>query len=216
MVSRPEAGAPITDAWMIFVVGFASGRRGIYLLRSPPVVDAARGIDTGVWLLGSDGGVFALAAPFYGSAVDHSNTPTAPPNGGVLGSGAQVSVSCPAGGSIVVSATIGDQMTKMLRAASDSGRKLCGSGFRPADQQIALRKKNCGTSTQQIWNTSPSLCRPPTARPGTSMHEKGLAIDFANCQTRSTACYPWLSGNAARFGLRNLPSESWHWSTTGS
>ncbi len=45
------------------------------------------------------------------------------------------------------------------------------------------------------------------------MHERGLAIDFAACSTRSTPCYQWLSRNAARFGLHDLPSEPWHWST---
>ena len=43
-----------------------------------------------------------------------------------------------------------------------------------------------------------------------------LAIDFANCSTRSTACYRWLSGNAAGFGFYNLPSEPWHWSINGN
>jgi LAS superfamily LD-carboxypeptidase LdcB len=47
------------------------------------------------------------------------------------------------------------------------------------------------------------------------MHERGLAVDFRNCSVRSTACYQWLAGNAARFGFFNLPSEPWHWSTTG-
>jgi hypothetical protein len=47
------------------------------------------------------------------------------------------------------------------------------------------------------------------------MHERGLAIDFRNCNSRGSACYRWLAANASRFGLFNLPSEPWHWSTTG-
>jgi LAS superfamily LD-carboxypeptidase LdcB len=62
---------------------------------------------------------------------------------------------------------------------------------------------------------SASACRPPTAKPGTSQHEVGLAIDFSNCSSRSSACFQWLAGNAARFGFHNLPVEPWHWSTTG-
>ena len=61
---------------------------------------------------------------------------------------------------------------------------------------------------------SAGSCRPPTAKPGQSQHEIGLAIDFSNC-SRSSACFGWLRGNASRFGYYNLPSESWHWSTSG-
>ena len=56
---------------------------------------------------------------------------------------------------------------------------------------------------------------PPTARPGTSKHELGLAIDFSNC-TPQLGCFSWLSGNASRFGMYNLPSESWHWCVNGN
>ena len=48
------------------------------------------------------------------------------------------------------------------------------------------------------------------------MHERGLAIDFANCRTHDTRAFRWLDANAARFGFKNLPSEPWHWSTNGS
>jgi hypothetical protein len=51
------------------------------------------------------------------------------------------------------------------------------------------------------------------------MHEQGLAIDFtANGKVlvRGDAAFAWMQGNAGSFGLRNLASEPWHWSTTGS
>ncbi|MBU2665852.1 M15 family metallopeptidase [Actinoplanes bogorensis] len=181
-----------------------------------PVVDAVRGIDTGVWMLGSDGGVFAMSAPFYGSAVTQANTPPAPAVGSTVVTGALAKATCPAGGSITVSVTIGDQVARMLAAARAGGTSLCGSGWRSVDGQIALRKQNCGQppTNDTIYNKSPSACKPPTARPGTSMHEKGLAIDFTNCN-RGSACFTWLSGNAATYGLHNLPGEDWHWSTTG-
>ena len=50
------------------------------------------------------------------------------------------------------------------------------------------------------------------------MHEQGLSIDFTQggrTLTRSSSGYQWLRANAGRFGLRNLPSEPWHWSTNG-
>jgi LAS superfamily LD-carboxypeptidase LdcB len=66
-----------------------------------------------------------------------------------------------------------------------------------------------------------SRCSPPTAIPGTSQHERGLAIDFTcnggpiGQRDHGNPCYLWLSAHAASYGLHNLPSEAWHWSTTG-
>ena len=61
-----------------------------------------------------------------------------------------------------------------------------------------------------------------TARPGSSMHERGLAIDFYRRlsgggagEIAGTRAFRWLSRNAKTYGLYNLPSEPWHWSTTG-
>ena len=91
---------------------------------------------------------------------------------------------------------------------------LSGGGYRDSAQQIALRQSHCGSSYYAIYQMPSSSCSPPTAIPGTSMHEQGLAIDFDNC-SYGTSVYNWLSGHAAGYGLYNLPSESWHWSTTG-
>lgn len=49
------------------------------------------------------------------------------------------------------------------------------------------------------------------APPGSSLHEKGLAIDFVD----TPGAYAWLKKNAAKFGLHNFPPEPWHYSTTG-
>jgi hypothetical protein len=49
------------------------------------------------------------------------------------------------------------------------------------------------------------------ARPGTSNHEKGQAIDFKN----TPGAHAWLARNAERFGFKNLPGEPWHYSPNG-
>ena len=49
------------------------------------------------------------------------------------------------------------------------------------------------------------------AKPGTSNHESGQAIDFGN----TPGAYDWLAKNAGRFGLKNLPGEPWHYSPNG-
>ena len=119
-----------------------------------------------------------------------------------------------AGNGIVVNVSIVGQVTSMIQAAAADGVHLSGGGYRDSAQQIALRQSHCGSSYYAIYQMPSSSCSPPTAIPGTSMHEQGLAIDFENC-SYGTSVYNWLSANAASYGLYNLPSESWHWSTTG-
>ena len=117
------------------------------------------------------------------------------------------------GTTIRVHRLIAGRVQALLAAASVDGIRLDGWGHRDAMSQINLRRSHCGGSYEAVFTAPSSSCRPPTARPGHSMHERGLAVDFANCASRSTACYQWLSTNASRYGLFNLPSEPWHWST---
>ena len=111
---------------------------------------------------------------------------------------------------------IADRTSAMVFAAATEGVRLDGWAFRSTARQVELRRAHCGGSFDSVFNAPSSSCSPPTARPGRSMHERGLAIDFTNCSSRSTACYQWLAVNAARFGLFNLPSEPWHWSVNGN
>ena len=109
----------------------------------------------------------------------------------------------------------------MLNAASSSGINLCGGGYRSSADQIETRRANCGDSYYAIYQMPSSQCSPPTAPPGTSMHERGLAVDFT-CNgggvigSRSSPCFQWLASNASSYGFYNLPSEPWHWSTNGN
>ncbi len=121
---------------------------------------------------------------------------------------------------IEVSAAIADQLEAMLAAAEADGVYLTGSGYRDIATQIYLREQHCGTSEYAIWEMPSGECSPPVARPGYSMHERGLAIDFVVgddlIRSRGTTAFGWLSQHAAEYGFYNLPSEPWHWSTTGS
>jgi LAS superfamily LD-carboxypeptidase LdcB len=67
------------------------------------------------------------------------------------------------------------------------------------------------------------------AKPGTSNHQMGLAIDFASitatggstCSARATqtnnGLWNWLKANAGAYGYRQYSAEAWHWDpTTGS
>ncbi|HSH59515.1 MAG TPA: M15 family metallopeptidase [Acidimicrobiales bacterium] len=60
----------------------------------------------------------------------------------------------------------------------------------------------------------------PANPPGLSMHEWGLAIDLscngAKFKEAPAACRDWVRASAGKFGIQNLPSEPWHWSSNGS
>ncbi|WP_419946376.1 M15 family metallopeptidase [Candidatus Poriferisodalis sp.] len=122
-------------------------------------------------------------------------------------------------GGIRVHESIANQVQDLLVHAARDGLRLTGWGYRTAASQIALRRAHCGTSEWAVWQKPAYQCRPPTARPGRSMHERGLAIDFIyngrSISTRNNAGFRWLAANAAAYGLHNLPSEPWHWSTNG-
>lgn len=120
---------------------------------------------------------------------------------------------------IQVARKIAPQVQALLAAAEGEGVRLSGWGYRSTARQIELRKQHCGTSDYDIYQKPASQCMPPTAPPGRSMHEQGLAIDFtyngAGIPTQSNPGFQWLARNAVRFGLYNLASEPWHWSVNG-
>ncbi len=123
-------------------------------------------------------------------------------------------------GGVRVNAAWSEAVVQMLEAASADGIIIEGSGYRTSQKQIELRKQNCPN-----WATStPGECRPPTARPGASNHELGLAIDvteiFRECGKDASVCpsnpvFRWLTDNAGQFGIKKLGSEAWHWSIDG-
>ena len=82
--------------------------------------------------------------------------------------------------------------------AASRGRVWIVSGFRTYDQQSALYQK--------YLNGTGNLA----AKPGTSRHESGVAVDFGGDKA-------WIKANAGRFGLFNsVPSENWHYSLIGA
>ena len=151
-----------------------------------------------------------LARSSGGGSGGRASSPVGPITLGVA--------NCPGGGRIQVAASIADNLQSLLNAAAADGVMLCGGGYRSSQAQVDARKRN---GCPDVYSAPPSSCRTPTARPGQSMHERGLAVDFT-CNgggvisTRSSPCYQWLDANAGSYGLRNLPSEPWHWSTNGN
>jgi hypothetical protein len=86
---------------------------------------------------------------------------------------------------------------------------------------------------QVLWNDDPD----PTyvARPGTSNHQMGLAIDFTmadasrfndtsgtcvdvggRCEAPGDKVWEWLDKNSTNFDIKPYVNEYWHWSPTGN
>jgi hypothetical protein len=119
---------------------------------------------------------------------------------------------------ITVHRDLAPHLARLLTDAEAAGIVLGGWGWRSYQQQVQLRTAHCGSSFYDVYLKPASECDPPTARPGESMHEQGLAVDFTQggrTLTTTSSGYRWLVQNAAAYGLYNLPSEPWHWSTNG-
>ena len=99
-----------------------------------------------------------------------------------------------------IDSSIAGNFDAMVAAAKREGVDLqIGSGWRSRQQQEVLYRK--------YLNGTGNLA----ARPGTSNHESGRAIDFKN----TPGAFAWLKKNAQRFGFKNLPGEPWHYSVNG-
>jgi hypothetical protein len=69
-----------------------------------------------------------------------------------------------------------------------------------------------GQQTLYDKNCSGGSCSPPTARPGTSRHQKAVAFDINDTTRVGSNIFEWLSKNAEAFGFyRTVRSERWHW-----
>jgi zinc D-Ala-D-Ala carboxypeptidase len=117
---------------------------------------------------------------------------------------------------VTVNKIIAYPFQRMIDDAAKAGIQLSGGGFRTRQQQVGLRTIN---GCPDVWTAPASACRVPTAIPGRSLHELGLAIDISSGRKsitdRKSPAFKWLAANAARYGLINLPAEPWHWSITG-
>ncbi|UJR37389.1 hypothetical protein I4U23_030094 [Adineta vaga] len=107
---------------------------------------------------------------------------------------------------------------KMASAAKQAGVAITiASGFRTVARQ------------EYFWNCyQTKKCNNGNlaARPGTSNHGRGIALDVnTNCGTQSGAkpncggskVYQWLYNNAHKYGFkRTVQSEPWHWEYVGA
>jgi LPXTG-site transpeptidase (sortase) family protein len=120
---------------------------------------------------------------------------------------------------ITVSSAIASRLSSLLDAAKVDGFEgVSGGGYRSPAVQVALRKAHCGKTDYDIYVKPSSQCSPPTARPGNSDHERGLAVDFSQGGRIVDKDHPfmrWLAKNAPKYGFTGVVDEPWHWSAAG-
>jgi hypothetical protein len=102
-----------------------------------------------------------------------------------------------------VLATIDEASTAGARVSVTSAR-------RSREQQIALRRAHCGTSDYDVFQKPSSECKPQTARPGSSKHELGLAVDMGGDVEK------FAQLGAKRGLVRPVRGEPWHFEHTST
>ncbi len=126
-----------------------------------------------------------------------------------------------------------DMLVAMIESAKNDGIKLTVlSAYRTNDFQIS----NFNNKVYRVMKANPALTRAEAedeaakvvARPGTSEHQLGLAVDFNSVEDsfRNTTAYKWLVENCTDFGFilrytaefeskTGIIPEPWHYRFVG-
>jgi hypothetical protein len=98
---------------------------------------------------------------------------------------------------------------RLQAGAAAAGYSLgISSGYRTPEHQARLRRAHCCYDP----NSSKCSCGPPTAPPGRSNHQHGLAIDISG----SKAAKAWANAHGAQFGVHfPVAGEDWHMELIG-
>ncbi|TDT31061.1 peptidoglycan-binding protein [Naumannella halotolerans] len=135
-----------------------------------------------------------------------------------IGGGIPKSETAVAKGDFRVAECMVPVVNDMVEAAADDGVTLeANSSWRSRDEQISLRKQNCGSTEYAIYEMPSNQCSPATAKPGTSIHEYGLAIDIAGTNNSwDSEVAKWMVSNGPDYGFEDtVSSEPWHYDTKG-
>lgn len=125
-----------------------------------------------------------------------------------------------ANGKAVVNSRVSGAFYALAKAAQEDGIDVSAiSSFRTMSHQQALCSSNSSCAAGDYTFV---------ARPGTSNHQLGVAVDFSHggrggnsgnciniggkCTLKGDKTWEWLDNNARRFGLKQYSAEFWHWS----
>lgn len=124
-----------------------------------------------------------------------------------------------------------DALNSMCEAAEKDGVSLLViSGYRSIQKQTELFNNKVNNLVRDGYNEADAIAAAATvvARPGTSEHNLGLAVDFNTDQEwfENTKEFKWLSENAANYGfilrypkdkysITKITYEPWHYRYVG-
>ncbi len=135
-----------------------------------------------------------------------------------------------------IDARVFDIAESMFKAAKNDGINLeLSSGYRSKETQTGLYEKKVKSYTDIGYSRSAAEVKAATitARPDTSEHQTGLALDILSDEYRSmtarfaeTKAYSWLCKNAYKYGfimrypedkldITGVIFEPWHWRYVG-
>ncbi len=101
-------------------------------------------------------------------------------------------------------------------ALADGVAFVVNSAFRSSEAQVKIwRERTDDPGTPLDYSDDKRNAKwdsdGPVARPGTSKHEAGTAVDI-DTAGGTNAAFVWLTANAGRFGFkRTVAKEPWHW-----
>ena len=122
-----------------------------------------------------------------------------------------VNINEPSGekGSSQLNTLAASDFNRMVAAAKEDGVNLTVSqGYR----HLGSQEEGCSKGFTQwcAWKKYKAGTGNVAAKPGTSNHGWGCAVDVKNCKSGSKV-HKWLTENGKKFGFKQLPIESWHW-----
>jgi hypothetical protein len=102
-----------------------------------------------------------------------------------------------------------DDFNRMVLAAKEDGVNIKSSqGYR----DLGSEDEGCSKGFTQwcAWKKYKSGTGALAAKPGTSNHGLGLAVDIKHCK-KGGEVHNWLIKNAEKFKFYPFSKESWHW-----
>lgn len=124
-----------------------------------------------------------------------------------------------ANGMAIVNSRVSGAYLAMITAAKATNIDIrANSSFRTMAHQTDICNSNASCSAGSYTLV---------AKPGTSNHQMGLAIDFnvpfcgsrdaaGKCSDPGNPIWDWLNAKAGEYGIKQYPAEAWHWSPTGN